>query len=63
MGHTFTCCCPNNDDIPDITFTFSLKCCVNNINSDQVDGEEDLDDDNQLNKHDNQLNKHEELTI
>lgn len=42
MGHTFTCCCcPTNDDLPEINFTFQLKCCVNNINSDQVDGEED----------------------
>lgn len=53
MGHTFICCCHNNDDdIPDITFTFQMKCCVNNINSDEVDGEDELND--------NQLNKEEE---
>jgi len=41
MGHTLTCCCHNDDDLPEINFTFQLKCCVNNINSDQVDGNDE----------------------
>jgi len=63
MGHTFTCCCcpPNNDELPDITFTFQLKCCVNNINSEQVDGAEEVDnqlnDDKQQHADDNTMKK------
>jgi hypothetical protein len=30
-----------DDDVPEINFTFQLKCCVNNINIDQVDGTEE----------------------
>ena len=62
MGHTFTCCCcpPNNDELPDITFTFQLQCCVNNINSEQVDGAEvdnQLNDDKQQHADDNTMKK------
>ena len=39
MGNSLSCCCVDDDGIPRITLT--IKCCVNNINSDHVDGLEE----------------------